>query len=99
VSNKATIEQRVITAAENALHRQHYVSIIIDVFMGMGLLQYVHVQDWRKGRIPYLEKVIQGNLNKISFAAECFRRWAKTKELKSSETVYLARTNGPKREL
>ena len=52
--------------AETVLYRQQYVSPI-DVFVGMGWLQPVHVQEWRKGKIPYLEKVIQCNLGKISF--------------------------------
>jgi hypothetical protein len=98
MSNRARIEQRVIQAAESALQNQHYVSPI-DVLLGMGLLQFVHVQDWLKGRIPYLEKVIQGNLSKISYAMKCFRSWANKKGLKPSQTIYLARTKGPKREL
>jgi hypothetical protein len=98
MSNRINIEQRVIKAAQEALQRQNYVSII-DVFVGMRLLEYVHVQAWRKGRIPYLEKVIQGNLNKISFATECFHRWAKAAGLNKKETVYLAQTRGPRQEL
>jgi hypothetical protein len=58
-----------------------------------------HIQDWRKGRISYLEEVIQGNLNKISYAMKCFRIWANKKGLKASQSAYLARTKGPKREL
>lgn len=98
MSNQTNIEQRVIKAAEEALHNQHYVSII-DVFVGMRLLQYVHVQDWRKGRIPYLEEMIQGNPAKISLATECFYRWIAANGLTPKEIAYLARTNGPKREL
>lgn len=98
MSNSIRIEQRTIQAAEEALHRQHYVSPL-DVLVGMSLLEQIHVQDWRKGRIPYLERVIQGNLNKISFAMKCFRSWARKKGLKPSETIYLARTKGSKKEL
>jgi hypothetical protein len=98
MSNRAQIEKRVIQAAESALHHQHYVSPI-DVLLGMGWLQPIHIQDWRKGRISYLEKVIQGNLNKISYTMKCFRTWANKKGLKASQTAYLARTKGPKREL
>lgn len=96
--NQKRLKQRTIQAAEEALYKQHYVSPI-DVFMGMKWLQPVHVEDWRKGRIPYLERIIQGNLHKISFCMKCFRDWAKEKGLKPSLTVYLARTSGPKREL
>jgi hypothetical protein len=65
----------------------------------MKLLQPIHLDDWRKGRIPYLERVIQGSLGKITFCMKCFRTWAKEKGLKPSPTVYLARSSGPKREL
>ena len=97
-NNRSEIEKRVVRAAEEALHRKNYVCII-DVFVGMSLLKPVQVTDWQKGRIPYLERVIQGNLSKVSFAIKCFHRWAAAKGLKKSETVYLARTNGPKRNL
>ncbi len=92
------LKQRVLQAAEEALSRQQYVSPI-DIFIGMHLLQPVHVEDWRKGKVPYLEQVIQGNLNKITFSMKCFHAWTKEKGLKPSPTVYLARTSGPKREL
>lgn len=72
MSNRAYIEQRVIGAAEAALHHQYYVSPV-DVLVGMGMLQAFHLQEWRKERIPYLEKVLQSNLGKISFAIKCFR--------------------------
>lgn len=98
MANRTDIKQRVVGAAEAALKRQNYVSVI-DVFLGIGFLESVHVQDWRRGRIPYLERVIHGNLNKISFAAECFRSWATAKGLKKSETAYVAHGRGQKRDL
>jgi hypothetical protein len=87
---KLTLEERVARAAETALSRQHYVSAI-DVLCGMGLLLPMHVDSWRRGRVDYLEQVIQGNLHKISSAMEIFRRWAREKGLKPSETGYVRR--------
>lgn len=98
MSNRRQIEQRVIQAAESVLYRQHYVSPL-DVLTGMGTLQPSDVQDWEKGKIPYLERVIQGSLGKINFSMKCFRSWASRKGLKPSYTAYLAKTKGPKREL
>jgi hypothetical protein len=69
------LERRVHRAAEAALARQQYVSAI-DVLCGMGLLAPVRVDDWRKGRVDFLERVIQGNLPKISSSMAIFRRWA-----------------------
>ena len=93
-----SIEKRVIQSAEVILFSRGYVSAV-DVLVGMGSLQSTHVQDWKNGKIPYLEKVIQGNLHKISFAMKCFRSWALRKNLKPSETVYRLRKKGHKKPL
>ncbi len=93
--NRAQIEQDVIKAAGEILYRQQYVSPV-DMLVSIGLLQLVHVQDWHKGKIPYLEPMIQGGIGKISFAMNCFRIWANKEGLNPSETVYLAQTTGPK---
>lgn len=98
MANLKEIEKRTICAAEKVLFLQQYVRPI-DVLLGMGLLQEIQVQEWKKGQIPYLEKAIQGNLHKISHTMKCFRNWAEQKGLKPSETVYLAKTSGPKRNL
>lgn len=97
MSNLTDIKKRVVQTAETVLCKQQYVSPI-DIFIGIGWLQPIHVQDWRKGKIPYLEKVIQGDLGKISFAMKCFRKWATEKKLKPSKTVYLLRTKSPQKE-
>jgi hypothetical protein len=87
---KLTLEERVARAAETALLRQHYVSAI-DVLCGMGLLLPTHVDSWRKGRVDCLERVIQGNLHKISSSTEILRRWAREKGLTPTETGYVRR--------
>jgi hypothetical protein len=86
--NQSKLESRVHRAAEAALARQQYVSAI-DVLCGMGLLAFAQVDSWRKGRVDFLERVIQGNLNKISSSMAIFRRWATEKGLKPSETQYM----------
>jgi hypothetical protein len=91
--NSPELEKRVHRAAEAALARQQYVSAI-DVLCGMGLLAPVRVDDWRRGRIDFLERVIQGNLHRISSSMAIFRRWAAEKGLKPSETGYVRHTRG-----
>jgi hypothetical protein len=90
--------ERVVEAAEAALSERGYVSSI-DIFMRMGLLAPSHVESWRKGRLRYLEAAIQGNLSKISKTMSFFRKWARDRNLNPSETAYLARTTGPRRDL
>jgi hypothetical protein len=41
----------------------------VDVLIGMGLLRPEHLKDWRFGRVPYLERVINCNLTRLSPAA------------------------------
>lgn len=55
----------------------------------MGLLASSQVDSWRKGRVDFLEQVIQGNLKKISLSMAIFRRWATEIGLKPSETQYV----------
>ena len=89
--HKADLKRRVLGAAEAALSRQQYVSAI-DVLCGMGLLAPTQAESWRKGRIDFLERVIQGNLQKISLSMSMFRQWAQAKGLQPSETGYVRRT-------
>ncbi len=89
--NQEELKRRVIRAAEAALSRQQYVSPI-DVLCGMGLLAPTLVDSWRKGRIDFLERVIQGSLSKISSSMAAFRCWAMEKGLRPSETRYVRRT-------
>ena len=58
----------------------------------MGLLHFSQVDSWQKGRIDFLEQVIQGNPSKISSCMAIFCRWALKKGLKPSETGYVRRT-------
>jgi hypothetical protein len=82
---------RVVRAAEAALARQQYVSAI-DVFCGMGLLASTNVDAWRKGRIDFLERMLQGSPGKISSSLSIFRDWALEKGLHPSEIEYARNT-------
>ncbi len=82
------LKRRVVGAAEVALAHQQYVSAI-DVLTRTRLLEYTHVESWRKGRVDFLERTIQANLKKVSLAMSVFREWALEKGLKPSETDYV----------
>jgi hypothetical protein len=92
------LEQRVVRAAEAALAERRYVTAI-DVFVGVGWLTRSRVDDWRKGRVNCLERVVEANLSKLSTAMKVFSRWAQRRGLQPSETVYVARTRGHRRPL
>ncbi len=88
----------MIQAAEAALADQGYVSAV-DVLVGAKMVLPQQVQQWRQGRIDYLERIVQGNLNKISTAMHTFRSWAANRGLKPSETAYQRMGRGGKVDL
>jgi hypothetical protein len=89
MSDPTKLESRVVRAAELAV--QQYVSAI-DIYTGMGLLAPSNVAAWRHGRLDCLERMIQGNLNKLSLTMKLFRQWASDQGLKPSETRYVRHT-------
>jgi hypothetical protein len=90
-NSQQDLRVRVVRAAEAALARQPYVSAI-DVFCGMGLLASTNVDAWRKGRIDFLERMLQGSPGKISSSLSIFRDWAEAKGLHPSEIEYARNT-------
>lgn len=94
--SQINLETRVRKAAEVALAHHQYVSAV-DIFLGMGLLLSTQVEDWRRGRTLYLERVIIAGLGKISRIMKAFRSWAIRSHLNPRETIYVAWTKGPKR--
>ena len=91
-----SLERRVQAAAAAALNRNRFVAPI-DVLTGLGWLRPHHAEGWRRGRVPYLERVTVANLSKLSRALRILRRWAERSGLQPRETVYVSRTNGRRR--
>ena len=78
----------MVQAAEAALADHEYVSAI-DVLTGMRLLSPATVESWRKGRLDFLERTIQGSPDKISRSLSLFWQWARDKGLRPSENRYV----------
>ncbi len=91
-----SLERRVQAAAAAALNRNRFVAPI-DVLTGLGWLRPQHAEAWRRGRVPYLERVTVASLSKLSRALRILRRWAERSGLQPRETVYVSRTNGRRR--
>jgi hypothetical protein len=83
------LERRVMTAAEQALTRQRYVSPL-DVLTGLGWVPPGLVTDWRQGRTPHLEAVAAVSADRLADALEVFHRWVAHRGLRPSEVEYLA---------
>lgn len=71
----------------------------VEVLVQMSLLDREQLEDWRKGRIPYLERVIKCNLTRLSRLLRILRFHAHDLNLKPSWTVYMRWGKGPKQRL
>jgi len=71
----------------------------VDVLVEMQLLKREHLEDWRFGRAPYLEPVINCNLSRLSALLRVLRFHAHELNLKPLFTVYNRWGKGPKHRL
>lgn len=60
----------------------------VDVLMDIGYLSKQRYEDWRFGRIDYLERVCHANLHKLSFVMHQMRVYAGKTNLKASYCCY-----------
>jgi hypothetical protein len=71
----------------------------IDVLIGMQLLNRDDLEEWRCGRVPYLEKVIDCNLTRLSRLLRILQFHVHDLNLVPSATAYIRHGGGPKRQL
>ena len=71
----------------------------VDVLIGMGLLAPEKLKDWRRGRVHYLERVINCNLMRLSRILRILRFHAHDLNLVPSFTAYMRWGKGPKQRL
>ena len=86
---------KVVNAVDRVLASEKYVTPI-RVFQAMGLLEEKDIESWRKGQVPYLERVIGCNLHKASRILRILMFYAYDLKLKPSVTVYKRKVRGGK---
>ncbi len=79
---------RAVTAAVAQLLKDRSVILPVEVLMQMGCLTKEDYENWRFGRIPYLERVIRCNLSKVNRILHILRLHAHDRGLYLSHTVY-----------
>lgn len=89
---------RIARAVEQILAGGKVVAPV-DVLVRMGLLAPERLEAWRRGRVPYLEKVIDCNLTRLSRLLRVLRFHAHDLKLVPSVTVYKRWGKGPKQRL
>ena len=75
----------------DAMHRQIQTrgyAAPVDVLMDIGVLDRRKYDDWRAGRVPYLEAVCTANLHKLSEMMKKIRGYAVRTGLKPSVSSY-----------
>ncbi len=84
-------DAELISAVHSAMHHQcqsRGYAAPVDVLMDIGVLPKKKYEDWRFGRVSYLEGVCTVNLRKLSFIMHQMRAYAKKAELKPSFCYY-----------
>lgn len=85
--NQGQVKEKVRSAAYNLIKEKGYIAPV-ELFMRIDILSKVDYEDWRMGRIPYLEKVCKVNLSKMSLIMKELRSYAIKNNFKSSFTAY-----------
>jgi len=86
---------KIVKAVDAELQSRNFVTPI-EVFISMGLLERRDLENWRAGRIAYLEQVVGCNLSKAGRILRILRFHAHDLNLEPSLTVYKRKTAGGK---
>jgi len=78
---------RIVEAVAKTLAHKRFVTPV-EVFVEMGFLTKENHERWRRGSVPYLERVIVCNLSRASRILRVLRFHAHDLNLKPSLTVY-----------
>jgi hypothetical protein len=89
--NEAKLRRKIAAASKAAIAKNGYVTAI-DALLATGWLRPEKVEEWRRGRVPYLEHAVVASLPKISAAMRVFRSVAESAGWRPSETVYVSWT-------
>jgi hypothetical protein len=77
-----------VDSAMYTLIRDRGVASPAEVLMAVGVLSKADYENWRVGRVDYLERVCKVNLRKLSVISREIRAYAKQHDLKPSWTDY-----------
>jgi hypothetical protein len=94
--NQAKLRGKIAAATSAAIAKNGHVTAI-DALLATGWLRPEKVEEWRRGRVPYLEQAVVASLGKISTAMRVFRSVVESEGLRPSETVYASWTKDRRR--
>lgn len=85
--NDKALQAKVNSAMYTTIKQKGYAATV-DVLMAIGVLSKADYENWRNGKVDYLERVCKVNLRKLSFINHEIRVYAGKHNLKPSFTVY-----------
>ncbi|NDO19744.1 hypothetical protein FMM68_08745 [Lachnospiraceae bacterium MD329] len=85
--NRQELSRDIHNSMYQQRNRRGYATPV-DTFMDCGIISRKVYDDWRFGKIPYLEKCCNGNLKTLSFALHEMRTYAARNGWKSSLCFY-----------
>lgn len=96
--NRQELQRQVRGKVLQLILEKGYASPL-DLLLKMEKLTPKLAEEWRFGRVPYLERVLRGNLSQLNYILKRLGETAKELELKESYTAYVTWGKGPKRPL
>ena len=96
--NRQELQEKVRDTVQQLIREKGYVSPL-DLLLKMEKISSRQVEEWRFGKIQYLERVVRGNLSQLNFILTKLREVARKEGLKESCTVYMSWGKGLKRPL
>ena len=96
--NRAELEKKIHSISMDLINEKKIVCSV-DVLMRLQYLSQKDYEDWRFGKIEYLEKVCQLSLVKLSTINSLIKVQGKKMNLKPSWTAYNKYGKGPKKRL
>lgn len=79
--------KKIRSSIDNLLKTKKIVTIP-DVFIDTGVLNVKDYERWRRGQVPYLEKVCNGSLNKLTETIKEIYKYGRELNLKFNTTFY-----------
>lgn len=85
--NRQDLEKKIRAVTTELLNEKDYICFA-DVFIKLGYLDQKDYEQWRFKKVPYLEKLIKVNLNKINFIMKTVQKNSKNGNLYPRFTEY-----------
>lgn len=86
--NRVELKNKLYSVMSQLLNEKKVISPV-EVLLGAGILSAKDAEDWRFGRVSYLEKVCRVNLSALSFIMKEIKSYADGAGLKPSHTGYV----------